>query len=225
MVMTRASKLFTEEDQRRITEAVEKAESRTSAELIPVVATASGRYDRAEDMVGLWVGLGALAVTWLGVQDVEAAPWGELRPTLGLPSVVGLVLGGWVVGVLLAHLLPGLRRLFIPRRELEAEVDRAAREAFFDRRVHHTEGATGLLVYVSLFEHRAVLLADAQVLEKLGQEKLDALCAGLVAELKRGAYVDGLCRTLEAAGVALGEVLPRRADDRNELPNTLAVVD
>ncbi len=223
--MTRASKLFTEENQRRITEAVEKAESRTSAELIPVVATASGRYDRAEDIVGLWVGLGALAVTWLLVQGVEAGPWGEPRPTLGLPSVVGLVLGGWVVGVVLAHLLPGLRRLFIPRGEEEAEVARAARQAFFDRRVHHTEGSTGLLLYVSLFEQRAVLLADAQVLEKLGQEKLDALCAGLVAELKKGAYVDGLCGTLESAGVALGEVLPRRAEDRNELPNTLAVVD
>jgi putative membrane protein len=225
MDMTRASKLFTEENQRRITEAVEKAESRTSAELIPVVATASGRYDRAEDIVGLWVGLGALAVTWLLVQGVEAGPWGEPRPTLGLPSVVGLVLGGWVVGVVLAHLLPGLRRLFIPRGEEEAEVARAARQAFFDRRVHHTEGSTGLLLYVSLFEQRAVLLADAQVLEKLGQEKLDALCAGLVAELKKGAYVDGLCGTLESAGVALGEVLPRRAEDRNELPNTLAVVD
>ncbi len=223
--MTRASTLFTEEDQRRIAGSVTQAESHTSAELIPVVADASGRYDRAEDIVGLWVGLGALVVTWLLVQDVEVASWGELRPTLGLPSVVGLVLGGWVVGVLLAHLLPGLRRLFIPRGELADEVDRAARQAFFDRRVHHTEGASGLLIYVSLFERRAVLLADAQVLEKLGQPKLDALCAGLVEQLKQGAYVDGLCRTLEEAGLALGEVLPRQGDDRDELPNALAVMD
>ncbi|WP_309887619.1 hypothetical protein [Archangium sp.] len=223
--MTRASKLFTEEAQQRIAGSVTQAESHTSAELLPVVAGSSGRYDRAEDIVGLWVGLGALGVTWLLVQGVEAAPWGELRPTLGLPSVVGLVLGGWVVGVLLAHLLPGLRRLFIPRAELAEEVDKAARQAFFDRRVHHTEGASGLLIYVSLFERRAVLLADAQVLEKLGQPKLDALCAGLVEELKQGAYVDGLCRTLKQAGLALGEVLPRQGDDRDELPNALAVVD
>ncbi len=44
-------------------------------------------------------------------------------------------------------------------------------------------------------------------------------------ELKKGAYVDGLCRTLEQAGLALGEVLPRQGDDRDELPNALAVVD
>jgi putative membrane protein len=223
--MPRASSVFSEADHHRVAQAIQQAESRTSAELVAVVADSSGRYERAEDIVGLWVGLLALSGAWLWGQGVEPAAWGGWRLTLGLPAVVGLVLGGWLVGVLLAHRVDALRRLFTPRGELEAEAERAAQAAFFAHNVHHTEGSTGLLVYLSLFERTAVVLADAQVLEKLGQERLDALCAGLVAELRQGAYADGLCRTLEQAGLALAEVLPRREDDRDELPNKLVVLD
>jgi putative membrane protein len=223
--MRPASKLFSEADHRRVADAVARAETRTSAEIIPIVATSSGRYDRAEDIVGLWCGVIALCVGWWLAQGVELSEWGVPRPRLGLPSVVGLVLGGWVLGVLLAHLSASLRRLFTPRREQKAEVQRAAREAFFDRRVHHTEGGSGMLLYVSLFEHMAVVLADSQVLEKLGQPKLDSLCASLVSELRKGAYTDALCQTIDQAGVLLAEALPAQAVNRNEIPDALVVMD
>jgi putative membrane protein len=222
--MQSASRLFTEEDHRRVTEAVVRAEAGTQAEIVPVIATASGRYDRAEDIVGLWLGLIALSVAWWLLQGVEPSEWGVPQPILGLPSVVGLVVGGWLVGVLLAHLSGGLRRLFTPRGEQKAEVERAAREAFFDRRVHHTEGRSGLLLYVSLFEHMAVVLADAQVMEKLGQPKLDALCATLVAELRKGRPTDALCQTIEQAGLALAEALPSQNQKRNEISDALVVL-
>ena len=223
--MKRASLLFSEADHRRVTDAVAQAEARSSAEVVPVVANSSGRYDRAEDMAGLWFGLIALCVGWWLLQGVELSDWGVPRPRLGLPSVLGLVLGGFVLGVVLAHLSGNLRLLFTPRREQQAEVERAAREAFFDRRIHHTEGGSGLLVYVSLLERMAVVLADAQVLEKLGQPKLDALCASLVAELRKGAYMDALCNTIDQAGLALAEVLPAQAQNRNELTDALVVMD
>ena len=223
--MKRASHLFTEADRRRVTEAVARAEARSSAEIVPVIASSSGRYDRAEDMVGLWFGVLALCVGWWLAQGVEISDWGVPRPKLGLPSILGLVIGGWVLGVVLAHLSGSLRLLFTPRREQKAEVERAARQAFFDRRIHHTEGGSGLLVYVSLLERMAVVLADAQVLEKLGQPKLDALCASLVSELRKGAYTDALCNTIDQAGVALAEALPAQAQNRNELTDALVVMD
>jgi putative membrane protein len=223
--MPSASKLFTEADHRRVTEAVMQAESKTIAEIIPVVAGASGRYDRAEDMAGLWCGLLALSGAWWWAQGVEVSEWGVPTLKLGLPSVIGLVIGGWLVGVLLAHLSGTLRRLFTPRSEQRAEVHRAAREVFFDRRVHHTQGGSGLLIYVSLLEHMAVVLADAQVLEKLGQQRLDSLCAELVARLRQGAHTEALCHTIEQAGLALAESLPRQSADRNELSDALVVLD
>ncbi len=223
--MPSASKLFTEADHRRITEAVVQAESKTSAELIPVVASESGRYDRAEDMVGLWCGVLALCAAWGWVQGVELSEWGVPVLKLGLGSVVGLIIGGWLVGVVLAHQSSFLRRLFTPRKEQRAEVERAAREAFFDRRVHHTQSGSGLLIYVSLLEHMAVVLADEQVQEKLGQQRLDALCNELVARLRKGAPTEALCHTIDQAGLALAESLPRVGTDRNELSDALVVLD
>jgi len=223
--MKRTSTLFKEADHQRVTEAVARAEARSSAEIVPVIAGSSGRYDRAEDMVGLWFGLLALCIGWWLAQGVELSDWGVPRPRLGLPSVLGLVLGGWVLGVLVAHLSGGLRLLFTPRREQKAEVERAARQAFFDRRIHHTDGGSGLLVYVSMLERMAVVLADAQVLEKLGQPKLDALCSSLVSELRKGAYTDALCNTIDQAGLALAEALPAQAQNRNELADALVVMD
>lgn len=223
--MKHASTLFTEADHRRVTEAVARAEARSSAEIVPVIASSSGRYDRAEDMVGLWFGLITLCVGWWLLQGVEPSEWGVPQPRLGLLAVVGLVLGGWVLGVVLAHLSGSLRLLFTPRREQKAEVERAARQAFFDRRIHHTEASSGLLVYVSMLERMAVVLADAQVLEKLGQPQVDALCASLVSELKKGRYTDALCHTIDQAGAALAEALPAQAQNRNELTDVLVVMD
>ena len=223
--MPSASKLFTEADHQRVTEAVLRAESQTAAEIIPVVASDSGRYDRAEDIFGLWCGLAALCAAWGWAQGIEQSEWGVPTLKLGLPWVVGLIIGGWLLGAVIAHHSSLLRRLFTPRSEQRAEVERTAREVFFDRRVHHTQGGSGLLIYISLLEHMAVVLADEQVLEKLGQQRLDTLCDELVARLRKGERTEALCHTIDQAGLALAEVLPRVSADRNELSDALVVLD
>ena len=57
LAMKLASQIFNDQERKRVDDAVAQAEKRTSAEIVPVVATSSGRYDRAEDIVGLFVGL------------------------------------------------------------------------------------------------------------------------------------------------------------------------
>lgn len=223
--MKKASKLFSEDDRKRIAQSVESAEGKTSAEIVPVVATSSGRYDRSEDVVGLWIGVIALVVVWVIFQDTKPGEWGSTQLVISLPIVLGIVVGGWLLGVFIANHVPWLRRLFTPRKELREEVEQGARRSFFDSRVHHTAGSTGILVYVSLFEHVAVVLADQQITEKLGQEKLDEFCKEMTSALKERKYTEAFCNTIEKVGAALGEVLPRQSDDQNELENALVVID
>jgi putative membrane protein len=102
----------------------------------------------------------------------------------------------------------------------------AARHAFFDSRVHHAPSRSGLLLYVSLLEHEALILADQQVLKVLGQDKLNALCLELVNELKRGSRVaDALCRAIAQAGDLLAGALPAPESNPNELPDALVILD
>ena len=60
--MQRPAERFTGSDRQQVAAAVAAAESQTSAEIVPVIAAASGRYDRAEDLVGLWTAVALMAL-------------------------------------------------------------------------------------------------------------------------------------------------------------------
>ena len=64
-IVARASEIFVDADRERVNQAVREAESATSAEILPVVARSSGRYDRPEDIVGLWFAALAMIIVWL----------------------------------------------------------------------------------------------------------------------------------------------------------------
>ncbi len=228
--MKQASRQFTEDDLKRINDAVADAESRTSAEIVPVVATASGRYDRAEDIVGLWLGLLAMLVAWIllpkgGHETGNFSDAGSIHPLVKPIVLVAAMLAGFVSGAIVASRTGWLRRLFTPRREMSDETLKRARQIFFDSRVHHTSGATGLLVYVSLYERMAAVLADGAILDKLGQPALDELCGQLLRDLSGGDITSAICSTITAAGEKLAPLLPRAEDDVNELPNGLVTLE
>ena len=69
---------ITDDDRNAINTAVAAAESKTSAEIVPVVADSSGRYDRAEDLCGLWLGLILMIITWILLPEPirEPGSWG-----------------------------------------------------------------------------------------------------------------------------------------------------
>jgi len=225
--MRLASRSFSDEQKARVAKAVAEAESKTSAEILPVVATASGRYDRPEDIVGLWLGAILAVVAWLAFRGTDAAAtdWGFSAASLELPAIIVALVVGFILGAVIASRVGWLRALFTSRTQMRDEVHARARELFFDSRVHHTAGQTGLLVYVSLFERAAAVIADKAVTEKLGQGALDELCAALTASLAASDATSALCSAVEDAGDRLAPVLPREEGDVNELPDALVLID
>lgn len=225
--MKKASKLFSDRDKQRIEQAVADAETKTAAEIVPAVASESGRYDRAEDIAGVWLSIIFMAITWvvLRTQSPETAQWGSTWTRFELPFLILAVIAGYAIGMLVATYSWTLRRLFTPKKHMTAEVETRAGQVFFDRRVHHTEGATGLLIYVSLFECIATVRADQTALDKLGQSALDELCAELVEGIKGGDLATALCDVIEDAGRRLESVLPRTDGKPNEIENALVILD
>jgi putative membrane protein len=225
--MKKASEQFSADQRRQVAAAVTAAEHNTSAEIVPCVATSSGRYDRAEDVVGLWLGMiGVIAVFLLWPpQSREAGSWSSPEPWVFPAVMVLVVVAAFVVGAVVASRIAWLRRLFTPRQQMRDEATERARTVFFDRRVHHTTGATGVLLYVSLFERKAIVLADEAIVGKLGPNALQDVCDTLTAHLRRSHPADALCQAIAAMGEKLAAVLPRAADDVNELPNALVILD
>ena len=223
--MQKASDIINADQRARIEAAGSKAESKTCCEIVPVVATSSGRYDRAEDLVGLWCAVFGAAVAFLTFPGrVDAGRWGGI-PIWGQVLLLAFVmLVCFVVGAVLATRLHGLRRLFTPRQQME-EVNLRARELFFDRRVHHTAGASGVLIFVSLYEWTAVVLGDRGVVDALGQSFCTDLCTRLTTSLRNDDIAACICDTINDAAISLESALPRSEHDVNELPDTLVLLD
>ena len=209
-------------------EAVRAAESGTAAELVPVVATASGRYDRAEDIVGLLCALTAVSLAWTlfqGTAPAQGAWASGYRATFPLWAVLGVFLAGFWAGTLAATVFPALRRPFVSAREMDEEVERAAQAAFQRLRVSQTRGGTGLLIYVSLFERRVRLLGDAAVQKALSPLEWDQVRDLLLEGIRGQRPGQGLCAALARSGELLSRSFPRPSDDTDELPNDLHIID
>ena len=227
LAMKLASQIFNDEERKRVDDAVAQAEKRTSAEIVPVVSTSSGRYDRAEDIVGLFVGLIVVAVIWWqfpspSVQDTGA--WDGTPRAMGILLLFVSMIAGFIVGASIASRISWLRRLFTPRRQMKEEVETRACQVYFDSSVHHTSGGTGVLIYISLYERLAVVLGDKTVVEKLGQEGIDELCVTLTRSINQD-MIQGLIDTIQSTGDKLEAVLPRSNNDVNELSNSLVTID
>lgn len=225
--MIRASKCFNDEQRQQINAAVVAAEARTSAEIVPVVASASGRYDRAEDVMGLWLAMAAVAIVYavMPLEATEVGSWGGASEGWKLVVMLAVGVGAFILGAVIASYAWSARRLFTPGKQMREETEAKAQQAFFSSTVWRTASATGVLVYVSLYERRAMILVDQAVHDKLGQETIDAVCTQLTATLAKTDVTTALCDAITTLGEKLEPVLPHQDDDVNELPDGLVVID
>jgi putative membrane protein len=224
--MKTANSLFSAEDKQLVEAAIAEAEKMTAGEIVPVVATISGRYDRAEDLFGLCFALIALSVAWFLFQDTTQAAWSGIQtPVLGLPATVGIVIVGFIIGAALATHFPVLRLPFIARAEMIEEVQRRALETFQRERVRDTSSGTGLLIYVSLYEHVVKVIGDDAVAAQLSSDSMEEICTLVVAGLKRGEPAEGLRQAVKKTGELLAPHLPPTVGDANEIANQLILID
>ena len=226
--MKRASSFFSEEERRAIASAVAEAERKTSGEIIPVVASVSGRYDRAEDIFGVVVALLALALTWFFFQDIRTAEgdWVSGQAlSLGLVPILLIVAGGFVLGSMAATYFPVLRLPFMTKRAKRQEVERSAAEAFHRFRVRKTVAGTGILIYVSLYERMIRVLGDDTISEKLEEKDWETVLNLVIEGLRANRASEGLSQAILKSGELLSRHFPTQPGDVNEIRNELRIID
>ena len=209
--------LFTEDDLRKIHEAVQAAERRTRGEIVPMVARSSARYSDARYLSGLSFALLTLTVllTWeLG--------WGQHVWHLHHP--------GWIVlGVVLAFAvgygagsLPPVIRFFTSNERMAFKVRRRAELAFYEHGLHNTREGTGILIKASLLERRVQVLADKAINERVPPGTWDTLVNGLIQGIKDGRPTEAFCRAIAMCGDLLAQHFPARpSDNPDELADDL----
>lgn len=204
-------KLFSNEDAARISNAITSAERKTSGEIVAVVAEASDTYHYVPflgaALVALIVPWPLIHFTWMKIQ------WIYLIQLL-------------VFLILLALLWPrSVRTALVPKSLRRAHAHRRATEQFLVQNLHTTEGRTGVLIFVSVAERHAEILADKAIDAKVPPGTWQNIVDRLTTEIGSGHPAAGFIHAIEEAGQHLSKHFPPGSSDPNELPDHLIVLD
>jgi putative membrane protein len=195
----------------RVHDSIRRAELRTVGEIVPVVVERSDPHPGA-----CW--LAALTTLLLGSALASPVlPFHE--PVWLLLCQAGLAGAGW----LLARLLPDVQRLFIRQSRADAVVAEQSMLEFHRLGLQRTEAATGVLLFVSLLEHRVVVLGDEGIDAHMGPERWTEVTRAVLEQVAAGKLEAGLVAAIDALGHELEEHFPWAEGDRNELPDRLEI--
>lgn len=214
--MIRVESFFSPADLEEIEAAVREAEGTTAGEIVPFVVSHSDHYEAAA-----WKGatLGAfLAVAGAAVAYQLGGFWGGfLLAWILLPALVG-----GAVGFVTVALVRPLRLWLAGAATVDRRVQQRANAAFVENEVFRTKERTGILIFLSLFERRVVVLGDSGINARVQQHEWDAVVATIVDGIRSGQPGAALSSAIRRCG----ELLTRRGvairpDDTDELPDQL----
>ncbi len=209
-------KFFSPADLQEIEASVRAAEARSSGEIVPYAVSRSDHYEGAA-----WKGatLGALAaVVAAGIARWAGDAWGMPSPAwVMLPAMAGGALG-----YLAAAAIRPIRLALTGAAKVQHRVRQRAVAAFLENEVFKTRERTGVLIFLSLFERRVVVLADSGINSRVAQHEWDGVVAGVVAGIRAGRPGKALAGAIGQCGDLLERrQVVRAADDTDELPDRL----
>ena len=210
-----------------VTAAVAAAEAHTSGEIVTVIAAQSNDYD---DVALVWasvIAFIAMSVIALfpefyrGLYDRLTGGWGhELSANQWLGTVIAIGVLKWI-GMWLILLWRTLRMALTPRAIKAQRVRARAIDLFKVGTEGKTTGRTGVLLYLSLKEHRADIVADEAIAAKVAPDVWGDAMAALIERVRAGQPGEGMAEAVRQMGIVLAEHFPRGSENPNELPDRL----
>jgi putative membrane protein len=193
-----------------VADAITEAEAGTSGEIIAIIAPASARYLHVPV---LWAALAALVLpfpfiywTWWPIQHIYA-----------------LQIATFVVLALVLN-YPPIRMALVPAAVKRRRAHRRAVEQFLSQNLHTAAGYTGVLIFVSVAERFAEVLADTKINDRVPEATWQMIVDDLTRDIGRGEPGEGFVRAIRAVGRHLAVHFPPEAREVNTLPNHLIVL-
>ena len=216
---------MTAADHDRVSDAVHAAEAGTSGEIVTIVADRSDAYHD----VGLHYAILTMLLVPIIFAMFPAIPdallalvtggWATERdyPSLYLMLFVVMTVAFLIVRYLLA-IMP-LRLALTPKATRRRRVRRRAVELFKVGTEARTTGRTGILIYLSMGEHMAEIVADHAIHSSVAETEWGDAMVALITDVRQGRIADGMVAAVAKVGTILSAHLPRAIDDANELPD------
>jgi putative membrane protein len=204
--------MISDADRARISNAIRAAEAATSGEIFCVLAQRSSHYS-------------LVPIAWAaGLALIVPLPLIYL--TTWPASVIYVLQLAAFVGTAILLSRSGLRYRIVPKRVRHDRAHSTAMRQFWAQGLHKTEKRTGVLIFVSLAERYAEIIADAGINEKVMPEVWERAVATLTSAIKQGRIGDGFVATIEQCGAVLAQHFPVPPGSVNpdELPDKLVEI-
>jgi len=211
-------KKFSESDLNRIKIAVREAESKISGEIVPVIVGKSGHYTIANYKASLLAS--SFVFLLIIFFDRYAPSFAVYDPLL----IFFIVLVAGALGAAATNYSGLIRRLLLTQQHMDHATRQRAENAFLEEQVFNTRHRTGIMIFISFFEHEVIVMADQGISKVVEQKEWDKIVNNLTENIRKEKIVEGL----EAALKKCGEILLEKgfhieADDENELRDDLRV--
>jgi putative membrane protein len=213
---------FSEADLQLIKNAVKEAENNISGEIVPVIVESSGLYGTATYKGGVLLALFSFMLTII----VDRYMITDASNTLYYDPVFiffVVILSG-VLGSLLVNISEPLRRLLISQKQMDECTRQRAENAFLEEEVFNTRHRTGIMIFISFFEHEVIVMADRGISKVVDQKEWDKIVNDLVGYIRQGRITDGIEAGIKRCGeILLEKGFHKTPDDVNELRDDLRI--
>lgn len=208
---------LSQNDQQRIADAVRRVEKASVAEIVPYVAVRSAPYPAAR-----WRGGVLAAVFTIGMAGLlRVSSLTILAPYLTVSTILAAALGVGLLGAYVTGSVPSLTRALTPASERARAVRRRALQAFVEEEVFDTRKRTGVLLFVSLLEHRIEVLADVGIDRKVDESAWTDVTDHVRRGIEADRVTQGLLDGIECCGRLLDDHgIEARPDAENELADS-----
>lgn len=197
--------MMSDADKARVVEAIRIVETQTSGEIFCVIAHASSGY-RLVPIA--WAALLALIVP-LPLIYLTKLP-------VGVIYLVQLATFAVAVAVMS---IPAIRFRIVPQRAMNERAHIEAMRQFLAHGMHLTAQRTGVLIFVSVAEHYAEIIADEGIHSKVTPAVWQDAIEAAIAAIRDDRLGDGLVTAVERCGAVLSAQFPPGAINHDELPN------
>jgi putative membrane protein len=198
------------QDRESISIAIRDAEAKTSGEIVCVLAENSSGLTMLPTLLAALI---ALALPWLLVMFTAMSVY----RILSLQIVVFLALS-------VLFYMPRMRVALLPRAARRALAHRFAMEQFAIHGLSRKKDRTGILIFVSLTERYARIIADEGIAARVPQARWQGAVDALLAHMRDGRIADGFITAIDVCGRLLATNFPRTETSGNELPNRIYVI-
>lgn len=211
---------FSEKDLERIKAAVKEAEGKISGEIVPVFVEKSGYYTIA-NYRGAMI-LAAIAFSLIVIFDRYIPSLSVYDPLM----IFILVVTAGVLGAIITHYILPVKFWLLSQFHLDQSTRKRAENAFLEEEIFNTRHRTGIMIFVSFFEHEVIVMADRGISKVVDQKEWDKMVDNIISNIQKGNVAEGMIKAIErCAEVLLENGFTRTNDDVNELRDDLRLED